>query len=41
MKWGDKYHAGYVTKLIHDIKFKLTIPNKIFLYTDNSEGLER
>lgn len=40
MKWGDKYHAGYVTKLIHDIKFKLSIPNKIFLYTDKPEGLE-
>ena len=41
MKWGDKYHAGYVTKLIHDIKFKLSIPNKIFLYTDKPEGLEK
>ena len=41
MKWGDKYHAGYVTKLVHDIKFKLSIPNKIFLYTDKPEGLER
>ena len=41
MKWGDKFHPGYVTKIIHEIKSKLKVQNKIYLYTDNADGLER
>ncbi len=40
MKWGDKYSFEYVNNLVKSINHFLSIPHKIYCFTDDPTGVE-